>query len=76
MHIHQERLQRLPLHLHEPLQPTASGQQRCGDRVTIDWGYLYLTSSEAASKLSYDEEGGKLGWGMDISGAPEKPASC
>lgn len=43
-----------------------------GDRVTIDWGYLYLASNEAAAKLSYEEESGKLGWSMDISGAEGK----
>lgn len=37
-----------------------------GDRVTIDWGYLYIASMQAAAKLSYDEESGKIGWSAQV----------
>lgn len=33
-----------------------------GDRVTIDWGYVYLATTQLEAKLSYDEEAGRLYW--------------
>lgn len=37
-----------------------------GDRVTIDWGYVYLASMEEKAELTYDEEAGKLEWHLKI----------
>ena len=37
-----------------------------GDRVTIDWGYVYLASRQEGDTLFYDEEAGKIGWGREI----------
>lgn len=39
-----------------------------GDRVTIDWGYIYIASTQAGADLSYDEEAGKIGWNGEIHG--------
>ena len=37
-----------------------------GDRVTIDWGYVYLASEKKEAVLSFDEEAGKLSWSSPI----------
>lgn len=37
-----------------------------GDRVTIDWGYVYLASAEEEVCFSYDEEAGRLGWHSNV----------
>ncbi len=37
-----------------------------GDRVTIDWGYVYLASEKEDAVLSFDEETGKLSWRSPI----------
>lgn len=37
-----------------------------GDRVTIDWGYVYLASAEEEACFSYDEEAGRLGWYSNV----------
>lgn len=42
-----------------------------GDRVTIDWGYIYVASQQEKAKLFYDEESGKIGWGWDVSNREE-----
>lgn len=33
-----------------------------GDRVTIDWGYVYLATKNASDELAFDEEAGRLNW--------------
>lgn len=37
-----------------------------GDRVTIDWGYVYLASQQEGAQLSFDEEAGRIGWQFKI----------
>lgn len=39
-----------------------------GDRVTIDWGYIYIATKQDLTALSYDEEAGKIGWTATLSG--------
>lgn len=39
-----------------------------GDKVTIDWGYVYIASIQDAASLSYEEEPGKIGWSENIDG--------
>lgn len=37
-----------------------------GDQVTIDWGYIYLATTQKEANLSYDEEAGRLYWKSKI----------
>ena len=38
-----------------------------GDRVTIDWGYVYLAAQHEAAMLSFDEDSGKLRWTQPVT---------
>lgn len=37
-----------------------------GDRVTIDWGYVYLAAPQENAQLSLDEEAGKIYWTLPV----------
>ena len=37
-----------------------------GDRVTIDWGYVYLAAEQESAKLSFDEDAGKIYWTLPV----------
>ena len=38
-----------------------------GDRVTIDWGYVYLATQHKMATLSFDEDSGKLRWTQPVT---------